>query len=170
MKEMKRPILQALRQMLLLMVMASLIALAVNHWRETPLPLVGDWSATARLTDREGKTLAIPLDQAKQLFERKTAIFLDARPQSLYEEGHISGALSLPWQDVTSAFTEIAGELEDDQTIVTYCDGENCELSHDLAMFLKEMGFTDVRVLINGWTVWQDAGLPSRKTGEADEN
>ncbi|KJS00285.1 MAG: rhodanese [Desulfobulbaceae bacterium BRH_c16a] len=169
MKVMKRPILQALRQIPLLMVMASLMAVAVNHWRETPLPLIDDWSATARLTDRDGKTPAIHLDQAKQLFERKTAIFLDTRPQSQYEDGHISGALSLPWQDVTSAFTEIAGELEDNQTIVTYCDGENCELSHDLAMFLKEMGFTDVRVLINGWTVWQDAGLPSRKTGEADE-
>lgn len=168
MKEAKIQMRLALRQIPLLMVIASLIALTVNHWRETPLPLIGDWSATARLTDGDGQTLAIPLDQAKQLFERKTAIFLDARPQSQYEDGHISGALSLPWQDVTSAFTEIAGELEDNQTIVTYCDGENCELSHDLAMFLKEMGFTDVRVLINGWTVWQDAGLPSRKTVEAD--
>lgn len=39
-------------------------------------------------------------------------MFLDARPQSQYEEGHIHGALSLPWQDATTAFADIADQLE----------------------------------------------------------
>lgn len=160
---------QALWQVLLLMAMAGLMALAANHWRETPLPLIGDWSATARQTDGGGNNLKISLEEAKQLFEGKAARFLDARPQSQYEEGHIRGALSLPWQDATNVFTEIAGQLQDSDTLITYCDGESCELSHDLAIFLKDLGFTDVRVLINGWTVWQDAGLPSKTGGAADE-
>ena len=43
--------------------------------------------------------------------------------------------------------------------IIAYCDGEHCDLSHELALFLKEMGFENARVLVNGWTVWQQAGL-----------
>jgi 3-mercaptopyruvate sulfurtransferase SseA len=50
-------------------------------------------------------------------------------------------------------------------TLITYCDGESCDLSHELALFLKEMGFENVRVLVNGWSVWQQAGLPFQ-TGE----
>lgn len=169
MKETNKPFIQALWQVPFLMVVAGLIALAVNHRREAPLPLVGDWSAPARFADKDGQSLAISLDQAKNLFEDKAAIFLDARAQSLFEDGHIRGALSLPWQEVTTAFTDIAPQLDDRVTLVTYCDGDSCELSHDLALFLKDMGFTDVRVLVNGWTVWQDAGLPTEKAGAADE-
>jgi rhodanese-related sulfurtransferase len=169
MKEAKKPIRQALRQIPLLVIMAGTIALSVNYWRETPLPLIGDWSATARLTGQDGESLAIPLNEAKLLFQEKAAIFLDARPQLQYSDGHISGALSLPWQDVTNAFTDIATQLDGNDNIIAYCDGESCELSHDLALFLKDMGFINVRVLINGWTVWQDAGLPTEKAGEANE-
>lgn len=169
MKETNTGPFQALWQVLLLMVMSGLIALTANHWREAPLPLIGDWSTMARQTDDAGKNLQISLEDAKQLFEQKAARFLDARPRSQYENGHISGALSLPRQDAANAFTEIAGQLEDSDTLITYCDGESCELSHDLAIFLKDMGFKVVRVLVNGWTVWQDAGLPGETGGAADE-
>lgn len=109
--------------------------------------------------------MVISLDQAKQLFDRKGAVFVDARPRSQYEDGHISSALNLPWQDATNTFVDLVVKLEEKDTLITYCDGEDCALSHDLAIFLKEMGFADVRVLVNGWTIWQDAGLPTRKEG-----
>lgn len=83
MKEASMPVRQAFWQV----IMACLIALAVNHWRGAPLPLFGDWSVTARLTDPEGDNLLISLDQAKQLFDREGAIFVDARPRSQYEDG-----------------------------------------------------------------------------------
>ena len=166
MKEPNSPVLHSLWQIALLMVAAGLIALAVNHWRDVPLPLIGDWSVAARLTDKGGKNLLIPLSEAKQLFDRKAARFLDARPQPQYADGHISGALNLPWQDVARTFTDIALQLDEKDLIITYCDGESCELSHDLAMYLRDMGFANVRVLVNGWTVWQNGGLPTEKAGE----
>lgn len=166
MNETNRPVLRSLWQIALLMVAAGVIALAVNHWRDVPLPLIGDWSAEGRVTDKSGKNLLIPLGEAKQLFERKAARFLDARSQPQYADGHISGALNLPWQDVAKAFTDIAVQLDEKDLIITYCDGEGCELSHDLAMYLQDMGFANVRVLVNGWTVWQNGGLPTEKTGE----
>lgn len=47
-----------------------------------------------------------------------------------------------------------------DAVIITYCDGDTCNLSKELALLLENLGFSKVRVLVNGWTVWQNAGLP----------
>ena len=49
--------------------------------------------------------------------------------------------------------------------LLVITDGESCDLSHELALFFKEMGFENVRVLVNGWTVWQQAGLPTETGG-----
>jgi rhodanese-related sulfurtransferase len=151
---------QTLWQFPLLIVMAFLIALLVNYWRGDGIGLVGDWSEEARFSDYKGQSMVIGLEKARQLFEKDAAIFLDARPQYQYAEGHIQGALCIPWQEVDRFFMEITSLLEPSRTIITYCDGETCDLSHELALFLKEMGFEDVRVLVNGWTVWLQAGLP----------
>lgn len=88
----------------------------------------------------------VDLDEPARLFERQTAIFLDARPPNQYDDGHIPGAMNLPWQEVDRYFIEMADRLEGSGMIITYCDGESCELSHELALFMKEMGFTNVRV------------------------
>jgi 3-mercaptopyruvate sulfurtransferase SseA len=48
-----------------------------------------------------------------------------------------------------------------DSTIVTYCDGEACGPSHELAVALLGKGYPDVHVLLNGWTVWRQAGPPT---------
>lgn len=156
---------QTLWQVPALVVLACLIAVGVNYWRSDGIPVIGDWTANARFADAAGDSLVIALEQAAQLFDQEAALFVDARPQSQFAQGHIRGALSLPWQEVDRFFVETAGRLEGSKTIITYCDGESCELSHELALFLKDLGFENVRVLVNGWTVWKQAGLPT-DTGE----
>ncbi len=152
---------KVLIQVSALVVLAALLAMGVNQIRGDGIPLVGDWSAEARLVDDAGASLIVSPDIARRLFESEAALFLDARSRSEYARGHVRGALSLPWQGVDGHFMEIADRLPMDKTIITYCDGETCDLSHELALFLREMGFADVRVLVNGWTVWQRAGLPT---------
>jgi rhodanese-related sulfurtransferase len=151
---------QARWQVPALVILALLAALGTNQWRSDRLALVGSWSAAERFSEAAGDNLVIGLEEAQRLFQQDAAIFLDARPQSQYAEGHIRGALSLPWQDVDRYFIQTAERLEDAAMIITYCDGESCDLSHELALFLKEMGFENVRVLVDGWSVWQQAGLP----------
>jgi rhodanese-related sulfurtransferase len=151
---------QCLWQVPLMIVLAGLVALGVNRWRPDGIPLRGDWSTAARFGGAAGDSLTIALDQASALFQQDAAVFLDARPEMQYSEGHIRGALNLPWREVDRYFLELAERLAAAPTIITYCDGENCDLSHELALFLKEMGYENVRVLVNGWTLWQQAGLP----------
>ena len=156
---------KALWQMPALFFAACFLALASNHLRSDSIPLVGDWSVNARFADAAGDSLVIGLDEAGRLFERQAALFLDARPQSQYAQGHIRGALNLPWQEADHYVMELADQLEGAAMIVTYCDGDQCDLSHELALLLKVMGFESVRVLVNGWSVWQQAGLPTDRKG-----
>ena len=139
------------------------MGLISNTLRPDSLQIVGDWSAEARITTATGEHLIISLADAAKLFTEKAAVFIDARSNEDFRKGHIKGAKSLPWQDVDQRFIEIAEDISPDATIITYCDGETCELSHDLALFLIDMGFKDVRVLVNGWSVWQETSLSVEK-------
>lgn len=155
------PLKQTLWQLPVLVLLALCFALGLNHWRSDSIPLVGDWSEATRFSDASGESMVISLDQARQLFEQNGALFMDARPADQYAEEHIQGALSIPWQEAELYFEQAIERLESAKTIISYCDGETCELSHDLALFFKEMGFENVRVLVNGLSVWQQAELPT---------
>jgi rhodanese-related sulfurtransferase len=140
--------------------LASISALGLNHFRPAGIPLVGDRSEAARFSDTRGKGLSISLEEARGLFEQDATLFLDARPLDHYLQGHIRGAVSLPLEAAEDRLMEAMEQLDTKKTLVTYCDGETCELSHDLALYLKESGFDNIRVLVNGWTLWKEAGLP----------
>ena len=129
------------------------IGLISNALRPDSLQLVGSWSAEARMATATREHLIIPLSEAAKVFTEKTAVFIDARSDEDYRKGHIQGAKSLPWQDVDQRFIKIAEDISLDMAIITYCDGETCKLSHDLALFLHDMGFKKVRVLVNGWSL-----------------
>ncbi|MDF1592055.1 MAG: rhodanese-like domain-containing protein [Desulfobacterales bacterium] len=151
---------QALWQIPAILIVTGMLALSVNSLRKAPLPLIGDWSVGTQMTTVSGERLDISIVDAAKLFREKAAVFIDARSAAYYEKGHIQGALNLPWQDVDRLFLSITADLLPGTPIVTYCDGEGCNLSHDLAVFLRDMGFENVKVLAGGWTAWKNANLP----------
>jgi rhodanese-related sulfurtransferase len=147
-------------QVAVLLILSALAALGVDGMRADHLPFVGDWSAAARITTASGERMDIPLEEAQKLFAANAAVFIDARPAEDYSQGHIRGARSLPWHDVDQKFADVTQDIDLKTPIVTYCDGETCELSHHLALFLQDAGFSDARVLVNGWKLWNQSGLP----------
>lgn len=161
---------KSVRQAAAIILIACIVAVCTNFLRQNSIPLVGDWSTDSRFADDSGQSLVISIKNASRLYAENDAVFVDARPESQYDQGHIKEAVSLPWEKVNERFMEVADRFEGEKTIICYCDGENCELSHDLALFLADMGFEDVRVLINGWTVWRKAGLPIQKKEKKDRD
>ncbi len=151
---------QAVWQVGALLVLSILLALSINQLRHDRLPLMGDWSGKSRLTTSNGDRLDLSFREAKKLFMEKSALFIDARSMDEYAEGHIPGARSLPWHDVDRRFIEVMKAIPPDTLIITYCEDTNCELSCDLAFFLRDMGFTNVRVLLDGWKEWNKNHLP----------
>jgi rhodanese-related sulfurtransferase len=152
---------KAARQCGIIFVIAVSLGLCINQFRDNRLPLFADRSTEASLAVPSGERLDISLIEAKKLFFRKAAVFIDARPKEDFEKGHIKGAKSLPWHDVDQKFMSVTENLSLDTPIIAYCDGEACELSRHLAIFLIDAGFRHVRVLRNGWTEWRNAHLPS---------
>ena len=150
----------ALLQAAVILVIAIILGLVVNTVRKDGIAVMGDWSAEARLTTSTGERLIVSLSEAEKMFEDKAAVFMDARSKEEYDAGHIQGAISLPWHEVEQQIMGVVERIPPDRAIITYCDGETCALSKDLALFLKEMGYEKVRVLVNGWSLWKGAELP----------
>ena len=143
----------ALGQGAAILVLAAVLGMAVNLARTDAIPLV-------RPAEQQADELVIPLEQAKHMFDRGEAVFLDARVPDYYDMGHIEGALNVPVEDLDAHMPDIFMAADPDALFIAYCDGPHCELSHELAIKLMEQGFSNVRVLINGWTVWSQAGYP----------
>jgi hydroxyacylglutathione hydrolase len=79
--------------------------------------------------------------------------WLDVREASEYAEGHISGALHVPYEDLASRI----GELPRDRTIVTYC---STGVRSSLATSILEREKISTANLRGGFTAWKNAGLP----------
>jgi rhodanese-related sulfurtransferase len=108
----------------------------------------------------------ISLDEAHRLWGRGTSFFLDARAPADYASGHIANAFNLPAEAFDEHFPAVASMLTADSSIIVYCDGTECELSHRCADLLRQRGYKDVRVLVNGWTVWHMAGYPTSTSAQ----
>jgi rhodanese-related sulfurtransferase len=101
----------------------------------------------------------VTLQDAEALWKNGTGVFFDARSPADYAAGHIAGAISLPVEEFDDHFSQIAPMLTPDAPIIAYCDGQDCDLSRRLMVRLRELGYHNVRHLVNGWTAWHTAGL-----------
>jgi rhodanese-related sulfurtransferase len=143
-----------------ILLLGSLLGLSVNLLRSGSLPLIQNWSSEAQLSLDNGDSFAISLDEAEALYCSLEAVFLDARSRELYNEGHIQGALSLPWDEYEKYHSSIMQGLPLATNVIVYCDGVSCGLSKELALALLDKGYTNVRVLVNGWSLWLNRKLP----------
>jgi len=160
---------RTLLQSVAILFIAAAIGLMVNQFRTDSLALVSDWSIQAQLGEGPVQLMVISLDKAREAFLSKMAVFLDARPAEVYNQGHIRGARSLPWESVDEYFDKVMTGIPRDALIITYCDGESCSLSKDLAKELFFRGYENVHVLVNGWSRWKEAGLPVEEGTNAYE-
>lgn len=107
---------------------------------------------------------AINLEQAFALFSNG-AKFIDARDKSDFDAGHIVNAINLPFYQ----FEENEFKLKNiviDETIVTYCNGTDCDLSVMLGNKLTEMGYKKVFIFFGGWWDWVESNYPTTTDGE----
>lgn len=95
--------------------------------------------------------------------ELKTALdgsakltLLEALPEKYYRHSHLPGARLFPHDQAR----ELAGQLlaEKAAAIVVYCASTTCLNSHQAAQALTELGYTNVRVYVEGKADWQAAG------------
>lgn len=94
------------------------------------------------------------------------AVFIDAREVSEYAAGHIAGALCVPFDDAVRNPALLEPFKKLGKPLILYCDGGECELSHDLARNMVADGIRKVLVFTDGIGAWKAAGYPV-ETGPA---
>ncbi len=107
--------------------------------------------------------LRVTLDEAKQAFDRKDAVFVDARHPRTYAAGHISGALNIPLPVTEAGVQRALGDLPKDTRIIAYCGGVSCQSSLVLAKALDGFGYTRTKAFFGGWSEWFWAEYPITK-------
>ncbi|GAA2901634.1 metalloregulator ArsR/SmtB family transcription factor [Streptosporangium fragile] len=80
---------------------------------------------------------------------------IDVRPAEEYAAGHIPGAISVPLDELAARLAELPA----DGTVVAYCRGAYCVLSHEAVRRLTAGGLRAAR-LADGMLEWRLAGLP----------
>lgn len=108
----------------------------------------------------------LSLDAARDDFRKGAALFADARPEKAYRLGHIQGALNTDPNEFDSWSESFFSQFPEDTRIIAYCDGDRCPLSSELAQKLIQLGYANVFVLKNGWSLWQAAQLPTERVAD----
>lgn len=98
-----------------------------------------------------GTYYQIPQDEAKRIMDEESDyIIVDAREQSEYDEGHIKGAIVIPYTEIEQKAEEMLPNK--DQLILVYCrSGRRSKIA---AQSLANMGYTNVKEF-GGIIDWQ---------------
>jgi rhodanese-related sulfurtransferase len=102
--------------------------------------------------------ITITRNELKQALENSTPLtLLEALPEKYYRHGHLPGARLFPHDRARELAP--ASLADKGAAIVVYCASATCLNSHQAAQTLTELGYTDVRVYVEGKADWQAAGF-----------
>lgn len=106
---------------------------------------------------REGKEKleSVTIDDLIARIDLKEVVLLDVRPQSEYNFGHISEAISIPIEQLAERLKELPKNKE----IIAYCRGPFCVFADEATELLLKNNFKAKR-LSEGFPDWKLKGLP----------
>jgi rhodanese-related sulfurtransferase len=95
-------------------------------------------------------------------FKQNAVVFIDARDESPYREGHIPGAYEFDPYHPDKYFAAILPICRAAEQIVIYCNGGDCDDSETAAILLRDIGIANQKLFVygGGITEWTDDGLP----------
>lgn len=104
----------------------------------------------------------ITVARAFSLFESGQAVFVDARIEQDYLDGHIPNAAFLPISAFDRGFPDrVKFQMDPDAITVVYCSGgDDCEAAEDVAIELRAAQFTSLYILHDGMPGWVACGHP----------
>ena len=152
---------KVLTDLLIIFLLTAIAGFSANRLRDNSLSLDENTSKTKL----EQKYSFIDIEQAKSEFNSEKAVFLDSRYMESFEKGHIKGAFNLPADNLDlKGFEFVIEYLDKETSVIVYCDGEECDLSPIVFDYLKKLGYSNVKILVNGWELWKQNGFPVNET------
>lgn len=150
-------------QVLRLCTVALAATLALVFWRGVPQVARPESAAAgachAPVAGESDGVGWISQETARSLSALPGVTFVDCRPESEYQAGHVAGSLHVSGDGPsTGALQQLAGA----RTVIAYCDADHgCARSVEVASKLRQAGVADVRVLEGGMPDWLQRGYPA---------
>lgn len=110
--------------------------------------------ATAYLGDRS-RLEQIGREELAARIADGDVVVIDVRPSPEYAAGHITGAVSIPIDELADKVDQLPVGVE----VVAYCRGPYCVFAHEAVRLLRRRGRSAKR-LADGFPEWHRAGLP----------
>ncbi|MBA3961954.1 MAG: rhodanese-like domain-containing protein [Chthoniobacterales bacterium] len=86
-----------------------------------------------------------------------SVLWIDARPNEEFEEGHVPGAMSLNEDEWNRLLPAVLAAWTKERELVVYCSRESCNASRAVADRLRnEVKLKNVHVLPGGWEEWKE--------------
>lgn len=161
----------AIKESIKVVLLAVAVSLTVNVFSPNKIPVIGDYRD---LHTGDGPIVPpdsdpndpqfIAIDVAELDYSQDAALFVDARDPEEYECGTIPGAINIPFEwlpegNLAAYFDSCFGGIDKDRRIITFCSGEECDLSLHLARNLQSVGYTNLAIFFGGSREWEKFGL-----------
>ena len=100
------------------------------------------------------------VDLNQRYIDSSNPLVFDVRSKASFDQSHIQFALHVPYGKTSEDDLAQIDRLDKSSEIVTYC-GCPRHLSSLSAKHLTDLGYTNVKVLYDGFWVWRDSGYPT---------
>ena len=159
-----KPFLTLLLQSIILSLVAIIFGISLNTFRSHRLPWRGEWSRHVEQRAWQAGLRLVGIATVQQAIKTGNVRLLDARPVADYRAAHLPQAQSLPFEFAREMFAGMQMDLTRGQPIITYCGRPDCDEGLELALFLRQMGYTNVALFAGGLAEWRSAGGPVEAT------
>lgn len=102
----------------------------------------------------------VSVDELMQRLRDDLVTVLDVRPDDEFVQGHVPGAINIPFHQLETRLDE----LPDNREIVAYCRGPYCMLAFEAVARIRRAG-RQARRLKEGFPKWLEKGLPTELGG-----
>lgn len=110
---------------------------------------------------KNGEFPLVEYDELVALTESSTNEYLiiDARPEYLFVQGAISGAINVPIDGKHQQMIEQLKDIDRKRPVVLYCQSRGCAFDEKLAVRLASIGFLNIRLYREGWNEWRQKSM-----------
>ncbi len=170
-----------IRQLIVLLIISVILGFIVNAISPNGIDLIGKYREISSGNEpvippnaEEGDPAFIALDLAELEFNSGNALFLDCREFEEFECGTIPGAINIPFdylpdENLEQYIDSGLGFVAKDQQIITFCSGDECDLSLHMARNLQAFGYTNVSIFFGGSREWDNFGLEFERRQDCGE-
>lgn len=120
--------------------------------------------APAAPAQRPPEVPRVTIDELKTLMKKKTVLVIDVRNMVEFGEGHIPGAMNVPYGEPSKVEEQLRKEK---RTIVLYCACPHEASALRAADEMGGLGIPNIKVLQGGWHEWVNRGEKVEKGGGA---